>query len=146
MKPDVTYIAARILGPLMIAVGVAFITQSGAMLSAAGDFMGTNAMRVLAGMIGMGAGLTIVVLHPRWDNITAILVTLTGWVLLVDGMLHLLAPNLLREGFLFVTGNPQFIPVTGCVVALAGVWLSYSGYIAGTLRVDVADEPRSRRY
>jgi hypothetical protein len=31
------------------------------------------------------------------------------------------------------------MPIAGCVIALLGVWLSYTGYIAGTLR---AEAPR----
>lgn len=136
MKPDTTYILARILGPLLVAIGVALITQTGAMMTGAMDFLSTEGLRVVGAVMGIGIGLTLAVLHTRFDGITATLITLVGWVTLARGIMHLLAPSVARDLALIIMDNVRYVPIAGCVMALIGVWLAYAGYIAGTLRVE----------
>ncbi len=139
MKPDVTFILARIIGPLFAVAGVMLISQHARMRAMLGDFLGNDALMVLAGFTTLAVGLGLIALHQRWDTITAGIISVIGWLMLVRGALLLLAPALVRDAGVYVITQPIVMPIAGCVIALLGVWLSYTGYIAGTLR---AEAPR----
>ena len=136
MKPDSTFIAARIVGPLLVVAGVMLITQSHRMMAALGSFMLDPATFMLAGFLSLAAGLALLTLHNRYDSLTAIIVSAVGWLMALRGGVVLLAPTLVTTAADFISRTPNALPLVGCVMALLGVWLSYTGYIAGTLRVE----------
>jgi len=140
MKPDITFMLARVLGPLLIAAGVMLITQTTRMVSAMMGVMADDGQLVLIGFLSLAIGLGLIVMHQRWSNFSAILISILGWAFLVRGLSALFAPQFLHAGAQWVLTTPQALPIAGCVAALLGVWLSYAGYIAGTLRVETAGE------
>lgn len=140
MKLDVTFVAARILGPLFVITGVALILHNDRLADILAGFDDSPLM-AFAGFLTLLAGLAIVVLHPHWRGISAALVSLIGWLFVVRGAITLLAPWAVLDMALYVQANPNIVPIVGCVMALIGVWLAYAGYIAGTLRVEEPPRP-----
>lgn len=138
MKPDTTFIAARIIGPLLVVAGVMLITQTHRMMAALSSFMLNEASLMLGGIGALIGGLTLLILHNRYDSITAIIVSVIGWAATAKGVVILLVPTLITTGAEFVSDTPNVMPIAGCVMALLGVWLAYTGYIAGTLRVETS--------
>ena len=138
MKPDTTFIAARIIGPLLVVAGVMLITQTHRMMAALSSFMLNEASLMLGGIGALIGGLTLLILHNRYDSITAIIVSVIGWAATAKGVVILLVPTLITTAAEFVSDTPNVMPIAGCVMALLGVWLAYTGYIAGTLRVETS--------
>ncbi len=136
MKPDTTFILARILGPLLVVAGVMLISQHARMRAMLGDFLGDDALMAFAGFTTLAIGLALIALHQRWDSISAGIISVLGWIMLARGAVLLLAPSLVRDAAFYVLTQPNIMPIAGCVIALIGVWLSYAGYIAGTLRAE----------
>jgi hypothetical protein len=77
---------ARILGPTLIAVGVTEAIDRDGMAG------GGAAVVYLNGTLLFVAGLTIVQAHNRWVWAWPVLVTLTGWVLVLGGLYRMFAP------------------------------------------------------
>ena len=136
MRHDTTLLAARILGPLLVIGGIMLITQPHRMLTALGSFILNDAMLMTAGFISLLLGLSLVTFHQRWDTITGGIITVLGYIITARGVLVLLAPNLVSDAADIVVRQPNIMPIAGCVMALLGVWFTYTGYISGTLRVD----------
>jgi uncharacterized membrane protein len=136
MQLDSTYVAARIIGPTMIAGGVALISYSDTMISAIGDFQAGAGLLIFGATIWSLAGFTLVTLHRRWDGFTASLISILGWLIVAASLFSMLATELARTALLFILVNNRLVPITGCVLALIGVWLAYAGYISGIFRVD----------
>lgn len=141
MKPDATFIIARVIGPLLIIGGVLLITQTARMLSAMTDFLASEALLLLAGLIDLILGLTLLALHQRWNSFSAVIISALGWIITIEGALLLLAPGLIQQLAGLLLTYAQALPILGCVLALIGVWLAYAGYIAGTLRVETVRAP-----
>jgi hypothetical protein len=138
MKLDTTFVLARVIGPVLLFAGVLLITQPARMLSAMTGFISSDALLVLAGFITLIIGLGLVALHQRWDGFTAGFLSVLGWAVTLRGAMLLLAPELVRRAAGFVLTHANALPIAGLVLALIGVWLTYAGYIAGTLRVETA--------
>jgi hypothetical protein len=136
MKTDYTYVLARVFGPLLAIGGLLLITQTARMRQAMVGFVMDDALAMFTGFATLGIGLLIVAAHQKWNSVTASLVTLIGWVMTLRGAVLLLAPELIRTALHEIDSRPMIFPIAGCAVALLGVWLTYSGYVAGTLRVD----------
>ncbi|MCR6645051.1 MAG: hypothetical protein NVV62_11385 [Terricaulis sp.] len=141
MKPDATFIIARILGPLLAICGVLLITQTARLLSAMTDFMASDALMLLAGVLDLIFGLTLLALHQRWNSFSAFIISALAWMMTIEGAILLLAPELIQRFAGLVLAYAQVLPILGCVFALIGVWLAYVGFIAGTLRVETVRTP-----
>lgn len=137
MRHDTTLVAARILGPLLVATGIMFITQAHRALPSLAGFLLNDELVIMGGFLSLTLGLMLVTFHNRWDTISGMIITVIGIVMAARGALLLLAPSLIRDAVdIVVMRQPQSMPIAGCAIALLGVWLTYTGYISGTLRVD----------
>jgi hypothetical protein len=140
MKPDITFVLARVLGPVLVAAGVMLITQTTRIAATMMGLLANDALLVLVGFLSLMIGLGLIVLHQRWSSFSAIIVSVLGWAFVVRGLSALFAPLFMHRGAEWILAHPQSLPIAGCVAALIGVWLTYAGYIAGTLRVDTSGE------
>lgn len=138
MKTDYTFLLARIIGPVLIVAGVMLISQPARMLAGLTGFILDDALFMLGGFVTLILGLGLVTVHQRFDSISAGIISVLAWVLTARGIVILLAPELVRNAADFIHNQPRFLPVAGLTTALVGVWLTYAGYIAGTLRVDTS--------
>jgi hypothetical protein len=136
MRLDTTLVAARILGPVFVAAGIVMITRPSRVLTSMGGFLLNDALMTLAGFVVLLLGLAVVTFHRRADTVTAIFVLLIGWLFVARGAIMLIAPDLIQISAEYVARQPNLIPIVGCVVALLGVWLTYTGFISGMLRFD----------
>lgn len=140
MKSDTTFVLARVLGPALIAGGVMLITQTQRIVSVMMGLLTNDTLLVFVGFLSLMIGLGLIVAHQRWNSFSAIVISVLGWTFVLRGVGSLFAPQLLHRGAEFILTTPVALPIAGCVTALVGVWLSYAGYIAGTLRVETAGE------
>lgn len=107
---------ARLIGPTMIALGA---TEAFNFEIFAGEIA---PVVYLNGSILFVAGLALVNAHNEWSWRWPVLVTLTGWVLLVGGLYRMIAPSAPQA--------PQNATsyVMFAVLAAIGLVLSYKGY------------------
>lgn len=128
-QPQSTLIAARILGPLLLAAGIAFIAQNGRMMRVVNAFIEEDALAVVAAFIALIFGLVIITLHDHWRGFTQIVISVVGWLSLLRGALLLFAPDLMREAAMHFVTTPWLAPIVGLVAALFGLWLTFIGFI-----------------
>jgi len=89
----------------------------------------------IAGLLGMTAGLAIVLSHNVWSGgALPIVVTLFGWASLLKGMLLLLlSPEMESRVFIVGLRYEQYPNLFAAMALLFGVYLTYSGFNAKTL-------------
>jgi hypothetical protein len=76
----------------------------------------------LNGTILFVVGLALVRAHNRWTRNWPILITLTGWTLLLGGLYRMVAPEAPQAG----ADIPTYAMLA--VIVLVGLFLSYKGY------------------
>lgn len=138
MRHDSTLVAARILGPLLIVAGIMFITQTQRMRTSLAGFLLNDEVMITGGFLSLILGLALVTFHNRWDTISGGIISVIGYIMAIRGAVLLLAPQVMNDGADIIMRQPNFLPIIGCLMALLGVWLAYTGYISGTLRVDTS--------
>lgn len=82
-------------------------------------------------MLLMG-GRIIIALHQHWRGAAAVIVSLFGWFLAIRGVLLLTVPGAYDSAADTLTGPATYTAVLGVfvIVALAGLYLTYAGWIA----------------
>jgi uncharacterized protein YjeT (DUF2065 family) len=118
---------ARLLGPVLLVMGAALLTRPEAFRRLAREFVESDALLFLSGVITLPAGLAIVNLHTSWHGWPAV-ITLLGWLMVFAGIARMTLPGPLRSLGGAMLGNTSGIVVPGAVVAALGAFLSWKGY------------------
>ena len=70
------------------------------------------------------AGLSIVLAHNQWVRSWSVVLTLTGWILLIGGLLRLFFTELAMQG----AKNETTVIVSALLFAAIGVFLTFNAY------------------
>ena len=126
MTPS-TFIA-RILGPLLVVIGLCLLFEGDAFRVMAGEFVRNAGMIYFSGIVTIAVGLAILNVHHLWTRDWRSVITLFGWLCVIGGIFRILAPTLVqRIGESFIAH--QRWPIMGAIVTLAlGAFLSVMGY------------------
>ena len=121
---------ARLLGPLLLAVGAGILFDPKAFRTMATEVVGSVTLVYLFGFFDFAAGLAIVLTHNVWIASWRVLITILGWLMLIRGTVRILIPHLVMRQAAKVIRTKQLIPVTGVVTGVLGLVLCYFGYVA----------------
>ena len=111
---------ARLVGPTLVAVAISEALNFPVLLA------NTNPSVIyLNGTLLFLAGLSMVQAHNRWMTGWPVLVTLTGWFLVLAGLVRMFVPVVAQRG----VENGTTGWYAGLIVPLAlGVFLTFKGY------------------
>ena len=121
---------ARLIGPALLIVGVGILLNQTYYRGMTREFVASRPLFYLASIIGVVAGLAIVLVHNVWVLNWRVLITLFGWINLLRGALSILLPeqSFALGGRMMAGRN---MPMIAAIVALLiGPTLSYFGYTA----------------
>src|ERR1700681_1751157 len=76
---------ARLIGPVMLVIGLAVLTNQRAFREMAEEFLRSRALLFLSGLIIMPDGLAIVLTHNIWAADGRVVITLFGSLYLIAG-------------------------------------------------------------
>src|SRR3977135_3804864 len=88
---------ARLIGPVMLVIGLAVLTNQQAFRDMAEEFLASRALIFLSGLLIMPVGLAIVLTHNIWAADGRVMITLFGWLNAIGGAGRLFAPAFLVE-------------------------------------------------
>ena len=126
MTPS-TFIA-RILGPVLVIVGIGLLLEGETFRAMAGEFLHSSALIYLSGVMTLAAGLAILNVHHLWTRDWRVFVTIFGWLLLIGGILRILAMSWAQSVGESLIAHRRW-PLAGAVVTLAlGAFLTVMGY------------------
>jgi hypothetical protein len=120
---------ARLLGPLLLAVGAGVLINPKPFQTMAADVVRSVTLVYLFGLFDFAAGLAIVLTHNVWAANWRVLITVLGWLMLIRGAVRILAPEAIMGFAAKVFRNKQVIPVSGVVTGVLGLVFCYFGYM-----------------
>ena len=127
MTPSV--FLARLIGPVMLVVGIAVFLNQRAFRDMAEEFLASRALLFLSGLLIMPMGVAIVLTHNVWAANWRVLITLIGWLTLIRGAVRILAPEAIMGFAAKVLRKKQMMPVAAAVTGVLGLVLCYFGYV-----------------
>jgi hypothetical protein len=119
---------ARLIGPVAIAIGIGLLANSAVYKQMAVQFLGSNALIYLSGILTMSAGLAVVLAHNVWEPDWRAIITVFGWLATIGGAARIMIPDeVARMGF-SVIDTPNLPVFAGLLILLLGLVLSFFGY------------------
>jgi uncharacterized protein YjeT (DUF2065 family) len=85
---------ARILGPVLVIVGLGLLLEGETFRAMAGEFLRSAALVYFSGVATLALGLAILNVHHHWTRDWRSVITMFGWLAVIGGILRILAPNL----------------------------------------------------
>jgi hypothetical protein len=126
MTPS-TFIA-RILGPVLVVVGLCLLLEGEAFRVMAGEFLRNSALIYFSGIVTLAIGLAILNVHHVWARDWRVLVTVFGWLALLGGILRLLATSFVQRVGESLIAHRTWPIATAIVVLALGAFLTVMGY------------------
>ena len=120
---------ARLLGPVMIAVGLAVFANPRGFREMAEEFMASKALMFLSGLILMPTGLAVVLTHNVWTADWRVLITLLGWLTAIGGAVRLCAPEYVMQSGRAMLKRPHFITIAAAFWIVAGLLFCLFGLL-----------------
>ncbi len=120
---------ARLIGPVMLAVGLAVFFNQRAFRDMAEEFLASPALLFLSGLLIMPMGLAIVLTHSVWTADWRVLITLFGWLNTIGGAVRLLAPVWVMRTGLAMLRRPYFVPLAAAIWVVLGLLFCLFGFL-----------------
>jgi len=121
---------AKLLGPVYAVVGIALLVKVESYRVMLQEFLQSAVLRYLAGLLGLLAGLALVLTHNVWVFDWRLLITLIGWVTIVRAVVTILQPEQIVALGNAVLKHRTAFTVAAAVNLLIGLVLTYFGYFA----------------
>ena len=120
---------ARLIGPVMLVIGLAVFANQRAFRELAEEFLASRALMFLSGLIIMPAGLAIVLTHNIWVADGRVMITMFGWANLIGGAIRLIAPAYVTATGLAMLKRSYFIPVAATIWVVCGLLFCLFGIL-----------------
>jgi hypothetical protein len=120
---------ARLIGPVMLVVGLAVFTNQRAFRDMAEEFLASPAMLFLSGLLVMPMGLAIVLTHNVWTADWRALITLFGWLNAIGGAVRLVAPAWVMQTGRAMLRRPYFTPIAAAIWVVLGLLFCLFGFL-----------------
>jgi hypothetical protein len=119
---------ARILGPVLVIIGLGLLLEGETFRAMAGEFLRSAALVYFSGVATLAVALAILNVHHHWTRDWRSVITVFGWLFVIGGIFRTLAPHFVQEiGEAFIAHRRW--PIMGAIVTLAlGAFLSVMGY------------------
>jgi len=82
------------------------------------------------GIFALVVGLAIVLAHNIWSGLTAIIVTLIGWLSILRGVFLLFVSAGVEANFLASINFGALATFYACIFVIVGAYLTYAGFSA----------------
>ncbi len=120
---------AKLIGPVFLVMGIAIFIDAKRFQTLAHEFIESDALIYLSGIITLPIGLAIVNTHNLWVMDWPVIITVLGWVSVAAGISRMTIPRVLKRIAGAMIDNTRYFVVPGLVTALLGAYLSYEGYL-----------------
>lgn len=123
-----TILLSKVLGIFLVLFGVATALRSHYFMSVAETFVQERFARLILVLVELLAGLFLVVTHNDWSSLPAILVTLLGWIAVIEASAYLLLPDEILKRFVRHFRSPAWYVGGGLVSIVIGAYLAGYGF------------------
>ncbi|BBX45909.1 hypothetical protein GCM10009641_63610 [Mycobacterium cookii] len=129
-----TRMFARVLGPFFAVVSVVAAARTTEMSSLLSDFAANTSWSWSAGPFVLVGGLIIIALHSNWHGPAAVVVSISGWLIALRGLLLVAFPTAFMSMARWVIESGDIWRATCIVFAAIGLYLTYVGWMPTTHR------------
>ncbi|MFZ2006841.1 MAG: hypothetical protein WB697_16185 [Stellaceae bacterium] len=140
--PALTIYLSRLIGLVALIIAVAMLADKEMVLAALGQLGVDRTPLLLLGFVRVVFGAAIVLVHNVWRNgFWPLIVTLTGWAILVRGVMVLFVPPDVMAGIIDLTHVVDFYYVYAAIPLVLGFYLALRGFSASAPPIGAPSAP-----
>lgn len=125
---ETSILLAKLLGPTMLVMGLFVALRPERMRRIGREFLDSEALIFISGVITLPVGLAIVVTHNIWTADWRGLITLIGWIFVLAGLARIALPDAMKSVGERMLEKPAMLALPGAAMAIIGAYLSWQGY------------------
>ena len=129
-----TRMFARVLGPFFVIVSITAVARTSEMPALMSDFGANPLWSWVAGPFVLIGGLVMIALHSYWRSPAAVIVSISGWLVALRGLLLLAFPTAFISMANSVIGMGALWRAACIGFATIGLYLTYVGWMPGSRR------------
>jgi 4-amino-4-deoxy-L-arabinose transferase-like glycosyltransferase len=120
---------AKLIGPIALVMGLALTFNAAVYRTMANEFLHSNALIFLAGLITLTAGLAIVLVHNVWAADWRVVITVLGWLFIVSGIIRTGVPQRVTTIGRTLLAKPLTMKIGAAIDLALGALLCFYGYL-----------------
>lgn len=121
-----TYILlGAILGPFYFVLGLSFLVYAKTWTELVKDWSKNHSHLLTMALVQFIFGMVILLYHNKWEWSPWLIITLSGWLMVIESVFYLLAPGEVIKNTLKSINKVAFFQVSGVVMLLLGAALSF---------------------
>jgi hypothetical protein len=126
---ETSILLAKLMGPMLLVLGL-FVAFNPAQMRRIGrEFLDSDALIFLSGVITLPVGLAIVVTHNVWVADWPVVITLFGWIAIAAGIARIALPGPLKRIGEAMLEKTSLTTIPGVLMAMLGGYLAMQGYL-----------------
>ncbi len=119
---------AQLFGIYMFIMGVAMFVRGQSLMPAVNDLLRNRALLLVLAVLELAAGLALVLAYPMVSFSLEGVLSLLGYVLVIEGIIYLAAPSRFIQMILRKFNRPFWYQVGGPAAAVLGAYLAAVGF------------------
>jgi hypothetical protein len=128
---ELTILLSKVFGIYLLVGGLAYMTRQRYFMAVVHDFVGDRALRMIISVAELIAGLFLVLNHNLWDTWPERIVSLVGWLVVIEGAFYLLMPESVVKKTLRAFNTKGWYVGGGIISILLGIYLMNYGFDFG---------------
>lgn len=127
---DTSILLAKLMGPMLLIMGLFVVINPERMRRIGREFLDSEALIFLSGVITLPVGLAIVATHNIWVADWRVVITAFGWIAIGAGIARITLPAAMKSVGKAMLEKPVITTLPGVLMAVLGGYLAYQGYLA----------------
>lgn len=123
-----TVLLSKVLGIFLMVVGAAVALRRNYFIPVVATFVEERLTRFVVGLAELLAGLFLVVTHNEWSSAPAAIVTLIGWLAVIESIAYMLLPDEVLEELIGALNKPEWYVGSGILSMILGLFLAGFGF------------------
>lgn len=119
---------AKLFGLYLIIAGALVLIKKQSLMPAVMDIAKNRALTIVLGALDLAAGLAIVIAYPEASVTPIGLISLIGYMMVIEGIVYLTLPMKSIQKMVRSFGNRQWVMAGGIVAVLVGIYLAGFGF------------------
>jgi hypothetical protein len=124
---EATLFLSKVVGLTLIVIGLLIALRRRELVPVFATYTEQRLLRFIVSMIELVAGLALV-LHNAWSPPGAAILTLLGWMAVVEAVFYMLAPDDVVARFMAVFNTEGWYIAGGALAVAVGLYLAGFGF------------------
>ena len=125
---ELTIFLSKVFGLFLIIGGASIMLRQRYFMPVIGGFVHEPMLRMIVGFAELLGGLFLVSAHSIWSSPPAIVVSLVGVLLALEGAMYLLLSDATVERYLKAFNRPSWYTLGGIFAVILGLYLAAYGF------------------